>query len=421
MTQQNNQEHLEAMLHDLSALVSQPFESVQNCLSVMLPVIMRHLDVQAAFVSQFTPYNLQFISAMDTSGCGLMNAEREPLLESFCQYVYATGVPVVIADAATDPRVQETGLRTKFSIGSYVGVPIIRSSGTIYGTLCALDPEKRMYIPAQVAFLSVLASKIAWLIEQVPHTRMLDHSLEPADSNALPSTDPTIMVRMLAHDIRSPLTSIIGYCKMLVEGIVGGLNDEQQSMIASIDHSSRFIHRLATDMVASVERHQATLSLLIDYYDPIQVIQQLSTVYQGQAHRKGLAFHVLIDTPPIPCVGDAMRVQHVLSNLLTNAIKYTETGYVSLRVGAWQQGVEYMVSDSGCGIASDEQERVWNLYARGNHDRPGFGIGLYVVQQLVTAMSGTIDLVSASGQGSTFTVRLPLSIQRPASITMFAH
>jgi GAF domain-containing protein len=146
------------MLHDLSMLVSQPFPALETCLPVMLPVITRHLRVSSAFVSQFTPDNLNFLGAVDESDSGLLHARSEPILETFCQYVYATGAPVVIGDASLDVRVQTVGLRSKFSIGAYIGVPIIRSSGAIYGTLCALDaqhPQERHLIIGELLGLGV--------------------------------------------------------------------------------------------------------------------------------------------------------------------------------------------------------------------------------------------------------------------------
>lgn len=399
------------MLADLSLLVCQPFPSLDACLPIMLPVITRHLGVSAAFVSEVTPGALKFLGAVDASNCGLLAATSEPILESFCQYVYATAAPMVVGDTSLDPRVTSVGLRHKYSIGSYVGVPIIRSSGAIYGTLCALDPEPRTFDDDQLAFLRVLGSKLAWVIEQ------------PADSpppapSAAPGDDPALLLRVLAHDIRSPLTSILGYCEMLKSGMIGQITADQAAIITSIDESSRFIHRLATDMVSSVDSRRGAVALLVDRYDPVQLIRTLARIYQPQAAAKGLSLSVVAEAPLPECVGDAVRVQHALSNLVANAIAYTDHGAIRIRAAADADWVVYSVSDTGCGIAAADCERIWQLNARAHDAQPGFGIGLYMVRQLVAGMQGTVEVASTPGRGSTFTIRLPRLLHRPASIAV---
>jgi two-component system, sensor histidine kinase len=401
------------MLHDLSMLVSQPFLTLDACLPVMLPVITRHLGVSAAFVSEFTPGNLNFLGAVDQSDSGLLSATAEPILESFCQYVYATGAPMVIGDASLDVRVQAVGLRSKFSIGAYIGVPIIRSSGAIYGTLCALDPQPRQFSDDHMAFLRVLASKLAWVIERP--AAGADRPAPPAPDQ--PGADPSLLLRILAHDIRSPLTSILGYCEMLKSGMVGPLSADQQSLIVSIDEASRFIHRLATDMVASVDSLGCTISLLVDRYDPGELARRVASIYQAQAAAKGLELTVRIGSPLLEGVGDAVRVQHALSNLVANAIHYTDRGGVSLAVSADAETIVYAVSDTGCGIAEPDQARIWSLHARACADRPGHGIGLYMVRQLVEAMHGSVTVESAPGQGSTFIMRMPRLVH-PESVSL---
>jgi signal transduction histidine kinase len=402
------------MLHDLSLLVSQPFHALDACLPVMLPAITRHLRVSSAFVSEFTPDNLNFLGAVDESDSGLLSASSEPLLETFCQYVYATGSPVVIGDASLDVRVQAVGLRSKFSIGSYIGVPIIRSSGAIYGTLCALDSQTRQFTDDQMAFLRVLASKLAWVIERPSAGADRPGPLLPDQ----PGDDPSLLLRILAHDIRSPLTSILGYCEMLKAGMVGPINAEQQSLIVSIDEATRFIHRLATDMVSSVDSLRCAISLLVDRYDPGELAQRVASIYHAQAVAKGLELTVRMDAPLLEGVGDAVRVQHALSNLVANAIHYTDRGTVSLAVSTDAESIVYAVDDTGCGIAEADHARIWKLHARASSDRPGLGMGLYMVRQLVEAMHGSVAVRSSPGQGSTFIMRLPRLLQHPESVSI---
>ena len=401
-----------SMLQDLSILLNQPFRDIQDCLPVMLPVITRQLGVQAAFVSHMTPTRLEFLGAVDTSNCGLLQADQEPLLNSFCQYIYATGEPIVVTDAAGDPRVSGVDLRTKFAIGSYLGVPLIRGSGAIDGSLCALDPLPRSYSPEQLAFLRIVASKLAWVMDQTPAPLAALSPAGPASDRA----DPALVLRVMAHDIRSPLTSMFGYCDLLLSGMAGSLTEEQQTMIDRMAEASRFIHRLATDMVASVDSQHATMMVLPARYDPVQVVQQLAAIYAIQAERKGLHFEVITTNAPATGTGDAARMQQVLANLIANAIQYTDHGGVSIEVTGWEGGVAYSVRDTGRGLAPAEQERIWALHARERHDQVGFGIGLYVVRQLVQAMGGRVALASAPGQGSTFTVRFPAVAQAPSAI-----
>ncbi len=412
MTQISKSMH-PSMLQDLSMVLSQPFRKLEDCLPIMLPVITRQLGVHAAFVSHMTPTILEFLGSVDTSNSGLLDANHEPLLNSFCQHIYATGEPVVISDAATDPRVSGVALRTKFGIGSYLGVPLIRASGAIDGTLCALDPAPRTYSADQLAFLRIVASKLAWVIDQSP--------APPAIATPAPGgqrADPALILRVMAHDIRNPLTSMLGHCELLLSEVAGPLTEEQQTMIRHLSEASRFIYRLATDMVSSADSQQATMMMLPAEYSPVQIIQQLAAIYAVQAEQKGLRFQAITTTAPALIVGDAARVQQVLANLITNAIQYTDQGMIALEVASWSGGVAYSVRDTGRGIPAPEQEHIWALHARGQYDRAGFGIGLYVVRQLVTAMGGTYALASQPGQGSVFTVRFPAVVQGPALVSL---
>jgi len=406
--------HHSSMLYDLSAILSQPFQHLADCLPLMLPVITRHLGVQAAFVSQMTPTTLTFLGAVDHANGAVLDADHEPLLNSFCQYIYATGQPVVVTNAADDPRVQLVELRQKFLIGSYIGVPIIRASGLVDGSLCALDPAPHEYDADQLAFLRSMASKLAWVMDQDTAVRSDLPLLTEHDVGG----NPSFALRMLAHDIRSPLTSIFGYCEMLLQGVVSALTLEQQTIVSHVLESSRYIHRLATDMVASVDGAPATMTILPDQYDPTELVQRMHAIYVGQAHQKSIAFRLVTATAPPRCYGDVARVQQVLANLISNAIQATQQGSITVVVDSVQGAVIYCVQDTGPGIPTSEQDHIWDLHVRGQATHAGFGIGLYVVRQLVEAMGGMISLTSAVGQGSRFTIRFPVDAGGPSRMTL---
>lgn len=231
------------------------------------------------------------------------------------------------------------------------------------------------------------------------------------EANALKNA----LIATLSHEFRTPLTSIFGYLD-LIERRLGEDIDPAPSLHA--------IRRSATHLLALAEnlleygRGEGTPALLNPVaVDLVALLQDLDTMFRPLAADKGLAFRAdLAREDPAPAWLDELRLRQVAINLLSNAVRYTAHGGVTLDVG-WRDGVLRMdIGDSGIGIPPAYRESVFTPFNRGGPaGRKGAGLGLSIVRRLVGQMHGTLELESAAEQGSCFRIRLPALPQRAAA------
>ncbi|MGL4650919.1 MAG: sensor histidine kinase, partial [Caldilineaceae bacterium] len=213
----------------------------------------------------------------------------------------------------------------------------------------------------------------------------------------------------VTHDLKTPLTSIQGYSQAIVDGAAG---DPVRAAGIIYDEASR-LNRLVIELTDLARLQSGRFSM---HLQPINLSQLTDAVGQRLAivaREKGVQFTV--QTGPVPTVqGDGDRLAQVLTNLISNAIKYTpKGGAVRVNTSAQQNGVVLTVSDTGVGIPEDELPRIFERFyqvdkARG--PRRGSGLGLAIVAEIVHAHSGTIRASSGGeGQGAIFTVWLPVN------------
>ncbi len=224
-------------------------------------------------------------------------------------------------------------------------------------------------------------------------------------------------VAMVSHDLRSPLTAILGMADMLQQKIAGPINEEQDDLLARIVRNVYQLNNLVGDLLDQARIEAGTLAIQNLPFAPSDLIDGLSEAVLTAAREKGLDLVTEID-PGLPesLVGDVQRLNQVLVNLLTNAIKFTERGQVGARciqVDEYRWAIE--VSDTGRGIPPEAQEAVFEPFRQlgtGTQKRQGIGLGLAIVKKLVGLMGGKIHLTSEVDQGSTFTAVFPLVIPK---------
>ncbi len=407
------------MLAALAAMHQTTFTNFRDTVDAYLAVLMRAIGVRSAFIAQLDPRVLRVIAARDEQGCMIPIGGVVPLEATFCQYVRASGAPVVICDASKDDRVKHVATRTQFNIGSYLGVPLLHSSGEIYGTLCALDPEPQQFSSIQVHFAQIVARHIAMLIEREQFVAA-DQDVVQDLGAALGALDEhALLLKTTAHDIRSPLSSIYGYVEMLQSGFYGPISEEQHAILSQIRTFTHFINRLTIDLNDAMAAETGMLTVFSQMVDVAQISQTVLEVYRPQASARNIALHMEQDEPVPHIVTDADRLQQILLNFMSNALRYTSTGNVTLRIGMHKDMVQISVEDTGPGIPHEAQQAIWSRHVRNSTEGPGQGLGLYIVQRLAEAIGGTTGLESTPGQGSTFWIRVP--VERPPHTTTWGE
>ncbi len=212
----------------------------------------------------------------------------------------------------------------------------------------------------------------------------------------------------MSHELRTPLNSIIGFNGILLMGLPGDLNDTQTRQLQYVQQAAQHLLSLINDILdlARIESGNAKLYLknikLADLLD--KVIRSL----EPQAGVKHLYLHVQFQGPD-DVLADERSLKQILTNLISNAIKYTETGGVTVQTRCDHGSVEVIVTDTGAGIGRPDLSRIFDEYIQLDAERKqeGTGLGLMLSQKLAHLMNGNITVQSEIGKGSTFTLTIP--------------
>jgi signal transduction histidine kinase len=212
----------------------------------------------------------------------------------------------------------------------------------------------------------------------------------------------------LGHEVRTPLTGVLGMSELLLDG---SLQPQQRRQVEAIRGAGEHLLRLVDDALDLACLGSGCLRLDPRPFDPCAVVADVVALQAPLARARGLAFHATVE-PELPraLLGDAVRVRQVLFNLLGNAVKFTDRGEVGLHAGpgAGGCGLRFVVRDTGPGIDPARQARLFRRFERaGSGTQPGSGLGLAISRELVLAMGGRIALDSAPGDGARFVVELP--------------
>lgn len=221
----------------------------------------------------------------------------------------------------------------------------------------------------------------------------------------------------MSHEIRTPINTIIGLNEMTLREEI---SDEIAENSINIQNASKMLLALINDILDLSKLESGKMEIVPARYETGAMFSDLVNIIWVRAHQKELEFKIDI-SPEIPSMlfGDEVRIKQVLTNILTNAVKYTETGSVTLRAKADRTSsnsvrLRISVSDTGMGIKKDDMDRLFESFKRVDEQRnryvEGTGLGLSISKQLIEMMGGTITVDSIYTKGSTFTVTVEQQI-----------
>ncbi len=229
----------------------------------------------------------------------------------------------------------------------------------------------------------------------------------------------------VSHDVRTPLNVIILRCEMLLHQANGQGDARQQKLLETILFSAQELLTFFNSLLHQSQLQNRRVEMACEPLDPRDLAAEVSMLMQPLAEKKGLLWNASVDEAlPDMLLGDHERLKQILGNLVDNAIKYTDSGTVALRMQRCSEDSWALsVSDTGSGIAQEYRERIFEPFWQvdGSPTRRvnrGVGLGLSIVSQLTSAMGGAVEVSgNHGGQGSVFTVTLPL---KTAELTVMA-
>lgn len=298
----------------------------------------------------------------------------------------------------------------------------IRLGDRILGHLSVDDPVSRKRPSLeQIQVLELFAHQVATAIadaQLIAELQAKTRELEEANVQLeRASRMKSEFLANISHELRTPLNSIIGFSEVLQDQAFGPLNERQMRYINHVLTSARHLLDLINDILDLSKIEAGRMELHHEPFILKGAIEEVLTVVQPLAQQKQLSMSLVLDGAPDRLVADRLRFKQVLYNLVSNAIKFTPEGSVTVRACADDQYVYVSVEDTGIGIPPEAQEKVFDLFTR-VEDRyrratEGTGLGLALVKRLVELHGGFVTLESEVGKGTTVTVAFPIREMPP--------
>ena len=218
----------------------------------------------------------------------------------------------------------------------------------------------------------------------------------------------------VSHELRSPLTGILGYVELL-EDETSPLDDEQRQMLEVIDRSAHRLLALVEDLLTISRIEAGNFPLTMSRIELNTVIERAADMFLPIVERRGLTLTTTVESG-LEFDADPVQLERVVANLLSNSVKFTDAGG-QIEVVGRRDGGDAVISvrDTGIGVPLAEQHNLFTRFFRSSLSQQGAtqgtGLGLFIVKQIVDGHGGTVEATSKPGEGTTITVRLPLAVR----------
>ncbi|MEQ6248701.1 ATP-binding protein [Sulfitobacter sp. HNIBRBA3233] len=384
--------------------------SMDDSLKNINTLASRVFGVPISFVSVLEKQDgRQYISTYVGSCFDDPTVRDIPIEESICQYVQVSQKTVAIPDLLEDARTRENDFVIQNGLRSYLGSPIHTVSGKVIGAVCCMSDSPREWTQHEVGILEDMARCVDDIVRA--RTSALEEHKARVDLQEIMATRSGYIAHV-SHEIRTPVTGIIGAIKLLQ-----GLKSVEQSknLISILDRSADKLLKFVNDVLDLTKLDAGHFEVVEEETDIGKLASDILSEFQSLADSKSITLSVNNQLAGNTYLADKDALQTVMQNLVGNAVKFTDTGSITVSIGEDSYGqVAINVVDTGIGIAPEHHEKIFKEFQQAEPHTArtygGTGLGMPIVKRMVDRMEGTITLKSALGQGSTFSVLVPLEI-----------
>ena len=322
----------------------------------------------------------------------LVTAERFALLFDIIQ----AGETRILS--STDPELAGTRPGTAmrdFGLQIMLVVPLYQQQEPI-GILAVGYKQAQEIAPEDLRLYETVGKLIS---DAITRARLYDAANEASELKSA-------FLATVSHELRTPLTSIIGYADMLNQGVFGALPEPVTEPLEHVRHNGQVLLRMINDILDFSKMEAGYFSIDLYGVDLASVIRSVAGTMQPHIYERGLALSVVVQ-PDLPLVfANSSRLEQVLTNLIANAIKFTESGSITIEAEWSERDVRCSVRDTGIGILASDLKQIFQPFHQVDSQLTrrfgGAGLGLAITKRLVELMGGTLDVASTPGVGSTF-------------------
>jgi signal transduction histidine kinase/HAMP domain-containing protein len=409
-----------SVLNTIGAAVSRSL-NLEMVLNEAIEKMIERLNFDAAWIYILDPSGEE-LSLKAQRGLGeeiARSIARRNLSSGVTAKIFETGERLVFEDFQNDTRYKHLSAQHKIaSLGfaSAAGFPIKANERAI-GVLHLANKISRHFTPDELQLIESIAQEIgvgaenARLFEQVNQKTAELGQMNRELQEANQAKDEFLSV--MSHELRTPLNVITGYAEVLSQGVLGEIQREQLHAVKTISFQSRELLRMINEIlqVGSIEAGKVKANC-----QDVNISDFLVEVKSGYEILSKKEISLQWNVPSrLPIVRtDGEKLKHVLQNLINNALKFTENGSVTVSAGCSSEFIEFQVKDTGIGMPQDMLPSIFQMFRQldssSTRSYGGSGVGLYIVKKFVDLLGGKIEVESILGEGSTFTVTLPLDV-----------
>ena len=377
--------------------------AASETVGTLLETVMLATDMRFAAVARVTTDRWVACRTVDEVNFGLSEGDEIGIDQTFCQSVRETSEKVMFNDVATDDVYRNHPIAAQFGIVSYASIPIFRSNGSFFGTLCAIDTEPRdVKHPRVVAMLEMFADIIGRSLETEERLEAQERLVEHERQMAAVQEE---FVAVLGHDLRNSVAALNAGVRQLDKE---PLSDKARKILPLMGSS---IHRMS-ELIDNIMLHAKSRlggGIRISATPDAGLEDALNHVVE-EVRAAAPDHKITVDLDfdrPVSC--DAARVAQAVSNLLSNAVRYADDGReVTVRGRVSEAEAVISVANRGTPIPESLKQKLFQPYQRGDQTKgEGLGLGLHIASSIAVAHSGQIDVTCDDGL-TTFAFRLPL-------------
>ncbi len=325
-----------------------------------------------------------------------------PIDVSVCMYSLQ-GKPLKIEDTLGHPLFSENPAVKALNIVGYLGIPVVTKEGHAIGAVCVIDHKKRQWSDEDISILEEITSSFLSEIE-------LRQAINRAERESQLREE---FISVASHELQNPLSVMKLQSQLLkLKASRHTLTpEEQQNSLDKIDRQIQRLNLMIDDMSDITRLGKGEFTLHKEKMDLSDLVKEVMDNYEDALKAAKIQTTLKLEDE-VKGYWDSTRLEQVIVNLISNAAKYAPGSEVSIALKKLGNEVSFVVTDNGPGISSENQVKIFEKYERVRKDEhvKGLGLGLFIARQIVEQHGGNLSLKSHLGQGSVFTMNLPIEL-----------